>query len=101
MKKALFLNLSLLVNRKDSRRISYVIFKPSLFISPFFFFPQNCQQSMILIFEIRNRYGRWVFGNDIVAYQHNDDPQINITYFSVTQKKAEFTGIPAIDLTQV
>ena len=82
MKKALSLNLPLLVNRRYSRGVSYVIFKPGLFISPFFFFPQDCQQSMVLIFEVGDWCGRWVFGNDIVAYQHNDDPQINITRFS-------------------
>jgi len=92
MKKALSLNLPLLVNRRYSRGVSYVIFKPGLFISPFFFFPQDCQQSMVLIFEVGDWCGRWVFGNDIVAYQHNDDPQINITCFIITQKKAGFIG---------
>ena len=92
MKKALFLNLPLLVNRRYSRRISYVIFKPCLFISPFFFFPQDCQQSMVLIFEVGNRHGGWVLSNDIVAYQHDNDPQINITRFSITQKKSQFIG---------
>ena len=92
MKKALFLNLPLLVNRRYSRRVSYVIFKPGLFISPFFFFPQDCQQSMVLIFEVGNRHGGWVLSNDIVAYQHDNDPQINITHFSITQKKSQFIG---------
>jgi hypothetical protein len=92
MKKELSSNLLLLINRRYWRRILYIVFKPNLFVSPFFFFPKYCQQSMGLAFEIGNRHGRWALSNDIVAYQHDHEPQINITYFSITQKKAEFIG---------
>jgi len=92
MKKELSSNLLLFINRRYSRGISYIVFKPHLFVSPFFFFSQDCQQSMGLTFEVGNRRGCWVLSNDVIAYQHNYDPQINITRFSITQKKAEFIG---------